>query len=229
MLDIEKQTAEAWTAYGAHHRARGTDVPEVDRLAWGYWPHAGPGEEVLGDLTGLRVLDVGSGLGKFPAHLARRGFQIDAVEASPTQHARAVARYAGEPPGLRLIREDAVGHLGRAVPYDVVYSIHGIPYIDPHRLLPVLTRALRRGGRFVFSALHTNSEGDGPSSTVAARQELLGLAGAEPVRVGMWVLTPTLWEDLLVEHGLLVDRIDVLTAPDGDSPLSCTLIRAHRP
>ncbi len=48
MLDIEVLTADTWTRYGAHHATRGTDVPEVDRLAWSYWP-AGPDEELLGD------------------------------------------------------------------------------------------------------------------------------------------------------------------------------------
>ncbi|MGA6160403.1 class I SAM-dependent methyltransferase [Stenotrophomonas sp. NPDC087984] len=227
MLDIEVQTADAWIRYGAHHATRRTDVPEVDRLAWGYWP-AGPDEEILGDLTGLRVLDLGSGISKYAAHLARRGSQVDAVEASPSQHQRAVARYGGLP-GLRLICADAVDHLEQTEPYDVIYSIHAVPYIDPHRLLPALTPALRPDGRLVFSALHTNSVGTGPSTTVAARPEVLTLPSAEPLFVGMWVLAPNLWKYLLTEHGLVADRIDVLTTPEGDTPLSCTLIQARRP
>jgi SAM-dependent methyltransferase len=226
VLDIERQTA-AWSAYGAHHLARGTDVPDVARPAWGYWPAAGPGEELLGDVTGCRVLDLGPGIGKYPAHLARRGARVDAVEASASQHQRAVARY-GQMPGLRLIHADAVDHLRQAEPYDVIYSLHAVPYIDPHRLLPALTSALWPDGRFVFSALHTNSRGDGPSTTVTARREVLPLAGGEPLSVGMWVLTPALWQDLLVEHGLIADRIDVLTAPEGGTPLSCTLLQARR-
>ncbi|MGK7235844.1 class I SAM-dependent methyltransferase [Streptomyces hygroscopicus] len=227
MLDIEVQTADAWTRYGAHHATRGTDVPEADRLVWGYWP-VSPDEELLGDLTGLRVLDLGSGTSKYAAHLTRRGVQVDAVEASPSQHQRAVARYGGLP-GLRLICADAVDHLKQAEPYDVIYSIHAVPYIDPQRLLPALTQALRPDGRLVFSALHTNSTGTGPATVVAARSEVLTLPGAEPLSVGMWVLTPSLWKHLLTEHGLVADRIDVLTAPEGDTPLSCTLIQARRP
>ncbi|MGW0703003.1 class I SAM-dependent methyltransferase [Streptomyces sp. NPDC002867] len=227
MLDIEEQTATAWNRYGVHHTARGTKVPDVDRLAWGYWP-TGPAEEVLGDLADRRVLDIGSGIGKYPAHLARLGYPIDAVEASRTQHERAVARYSRQP-GLRLIHSDAVVHLMQAEPYDVVYSIHGIPYIDPHRLLPALVPALRQGGRLVFSALHTNSSGRPPSTSVVARPEILPLAGGDPLSVHMWVLSPDLWAGLLAEQGLVVDQLDVLTATEGDTALSCTLIQAHRP
>nr|WP_063782431.1 class I SAM-dependent methyltransferase [Streptomyces antibioticus] len=228
VLDIERRTLLAWDAYGTHHQTRGTEIPEVDRLAWGYWPTAGPGEEVLGELTGRRVLDLGSGIGKYPAHLARNGARVDAVESARAQHERAVARYGGQA-GLRLIHADAAEYLKGAEPYDVVYSVHGVPYIDPHRLLPALASALTPGGRLVFSALHTTSAGDGPSTSVTARPERLLLAGGGSLTVQMWVLTPTLWEDLLVDHGLLVDRIDILAAPDDDTPLACTLVQAHRP
>jgi SAM-dependent methyltransferase len=226
--DNERQTLDAWTDYGAHHVARGTEIPEVDQLAWGYWPTTGPGEEILGDLTGRRVLDLCSGIGKYPAYLARQGACVDAVEGARTQHERAVARYGGQP-GLRLIWADAVEYLRRTQPYDLIYSIHGVPYIDPHRLLPAVTNALVPGGRLVFSALHTNFTGDGPSTVVAARSETLNVAGGDPLTVQMWVLTPSLWEDLLIDHGLIADQIDVLTSPMQDSPLSCTLVRAHRP
>lgn len=43
------------------------------------------------------------------------------------------------------------------------------------------------------------------------------------------VLSPPLWEDLLVEHGLLIDQFSLITAPEVDSPVSCTLIHARRP
>ena len=116
----EAVNAHAWNQYGDHHLQRGTDVPEVDRISWGFWP-TGPGAEVLGDLTGLRVLDLASGLGRHAAHLVREhGATVDAVEASAGQHARAVARY-GDLPGLSLIHADAVEHLQRADPYDVIY------------------------------------------------------------------------------------------------------------
>ncbi|MEU2427268.1 NUDIX domain-containing protein [Streptomyces sp. NPDC007851] len=226
-MSSEDANLTAWTAYGRHHIDRATHVPDAARISWGFWPE-GPGAEVLGDLSRKRVLDLGSGIGKYAAHLVRdHAAVVDAVEASPTQHERALARYGGLP-GLNMIHADAVEHLEQAEPYDVIYSIHGVGYVDPHRLLPALRTALKPGGRLIFSVLHTNSEGRGPSSAVAPRSEVLPLAGGDPLSVRMWVLTEKLWEDLLVGNGLLVDAVEVLQAPDGDNPVRVGLFRAHR-
>ncbi|MFF3584839.1 class I SAM-dependent methyltransferase [Streptomyces mirabilis] len=139
-MNSEQINIDAWTAYGTHHIQRGTDVPEVNRLTWGFWP-TGPGAEVLGELTGRRVLDLASGLGKYAAYLAREhGALVDAIDASPTQYERARARYSQQP-GLNLVLADAVEYLRHAKPYDVTYSINGVTYIDPRRLLPALCRA----------------------------------------------------------------------------------------
>ncbi|MGW5680062.1 class I SAM-dependent methyltransferase, partial [Streptomyces sp. NPDC003860] len=128
-------------------------------------------------MSGLRVLDLGSGTGRYAARLTRLGARFDAVEASPTQAERAAARY-GAMPGLRLIHADAVTHLNReAETYNLVYAVHSLSYIDPYRLMPALTTALRPGGRLVFSVLHTNSAGTPPTDVVRARPQTLPLVG----------------------------------------------------
>ncbi|MFC7511179.1 class I SAM-dependent methyltransferase [Streptomyces thermocarboxydus] len=71
-----------------------TPLPDLDRITWGPGPD-GTGDEILGDLEGLRVLDLGCGTGRHAAHLARAyGARADGVDASP-------ARSNGPAPGTR--------------------------------------------------------------------------------------------------------------------------------
>ncbi|MCX5239047.1 class I SAM-dependent methyltransferase [Streptomyces prunicolor] len=156
------------------------------RIDWGPGG-TGPGTAILGDLEGRRVLDLGCGGARHAAHLARdHGALVDAVDSSPTQIERARTRYA-QLRGLNVVLADAVDHLHTAAPYDVIYSVHSLPYIAPHRLLLALATGLKPGGRLCFTVLHTNSYGDGPSTALVPRPETLRLAGGSELTVQMWV------------------------------------------
>ncbi|MGW1786013.1 NUDIX domain-containing protein [Streptomyces sp. NPDC002143] len=209
----ESVNADAWQAYAAHHLRRGTVLAEAERIDWGF-PDAGPDDAFLGELKGRRVLDLGCGTARHAARLVRvHEAVVDAVDAAPGQIERARARY-GALPGLRLFHADAVAHLRAAAqPYDVIYSVNAVPFIDPRRLLPALATALAPGGTLCFSVLHTNSRGDGPTSDLVARPETLRLAGGGETTVRMWVPTPEVWEALLTEHGLRVEEMVPVTAP----------------
>ncbi|MFF7177565.1 methyltransferase domain-containing protein [Streptomyces sp. NPDC008121] len=227
-MTTESDTFEAWNVYGAHQLARGLELPELDRWDWGLLD-IGPGIEALGDVNGLRVLDLGSGLGRHAAYLAARGADVTAVDASPTQHRRALARYP-DTPGLHLVCADAVAFLRDADPYDLVYSVGSMPYLNPDRLLPVLANGMRPGGRLLFSALHTNSDGIGPSTELMPRPEILRLPGTtEDHPVNMWVLTPHLWEGLLVQHGFSMEAVTAIDCPEPDNHVSYRLYAARRP
>ncbi|MFF4543635.1 NUDIX domain-containing protein [Streptomyces sp. NPDC001406] len=207
---------------------RGYMPPVPDRLKWGFWDGVGPGADVLGPLRGKRVLAFGSGPGHQAVHVARdHGALVDAVELSPTQHRRAVQHFS-QVPGVRFFNADVVEHLRTAEAYDAAYAIGTLACNDPHYLLPALRDGLGDGARLVFSALHTNLHGHGPSSGVAPREETIRIIGQEPIPVQMWVLTPQLWEDLLVDYGFRVEDNELLRAPEADNPVVVQLIRARR-
>ncbi|MEU6084322.1 bifunctional class I SAM-dependent methyltransferase/NUDIX hydrolase [Streptomyces sp. NPDC047108] len=203
-------------------------MPEQARFDEEFWG-TGPGAEALGDLDGKRVLDLGCGLGRQAACLVREhGAVVDALDSSRSRRERAQARY-GKLAGLRLLVGDAVDHLTSAEPYDVICSVNAAPDNDPHRLLPAVAAALAPGGTFVFTALHATSPAHGPSPEVTARPELPPLPGGGEPTADMGVLTPERWESMLAEHGLQLEGVDVLGAPDPDSGVSHQVFRARRP
>lgn len=224
----ESVNADAWQAYATHHLRRGSVLAEAERIDWGF-PGAGPDEAFLGELTGRRVLDLGCGPARHAARLVRaHGATVDAVDLSAGQIERARDRY-GALPGLRLLHADAVAHLRSARPYDVIYSVGAVPFIDPRRLFPALATALAPGGTLCFSVLHTNSSGEGPTSELAARPETLRFAGGGETTVRMWVPATEVWEDLLTEHGLRVEEVVPVTSPDPVNLASYRVVRARRP
>ncbi|MFG3030065.1 NUDIX domain-containing protein [Streptomyces sp. NPDC048253] len=224
----ESVNAEAWQAYATHHSRRGTVLAEAERIDWGF-PGAGPDESFLGELAGRRVLDLGCGPARHAARLVRaHGATVDAVDRAPGQIERARDRY-GSLAGLRLFRADAVEHLRAARPYDVIYSVNAVPFIDPRRLFPALATALAPGGTLCFSVLHTNSDGDGPTSELVARPETLRFAGGGETTVRMWVPTTERWQDLLAEHGLRLEDVVPVTSPEPADPAAYRVLRARRP
>ncbi|KAB2971124.1 NUDIX domain-containing protein [Streptomyces sp. SS1-1] len=170
------------------------------------WPVDAP----LGDLRGLRVLDLGCGTARHAAHLVRdRGARVDAVDSSPSGIERARARY-GDLPGLTLVCADAVEHLRTADPYDVVHAALALSSIDPHRLLPELARSLKPGGRLCFTVPHTDAAGDAPGTEAG-------------------VPTTDVWTELLRRYGFEVESVTELDAPEEADHASSRLFQARRP
>lgn len=106
-------TSDHWHHYG---RNRATDHAIPATFCWIWSQDHGPGPEILGDLTGRRIADLGAGQARHAAHLAAHysPAQVDAVDASPAQHAMATDLYADLAPRLRLVHADVVDHLRAA-------------------------------------------------------------------------------------------------------------------
>ncbi|MEU6487284.1 class I SAM-dependent methyltransferase [Streptomyces sp. NPDC046887] len=218
-------STDLWHHYGRTRAERDRAVP--DAFHWIWSQDGGPGAELLGDLSGRVVGDLGAGAGRHAAHLAVHAgaAEVVAVDASPAQHARALDLFGHLAPRLRTVRSDAVPHLrGAPARYDVLYSVFGaLDFTDPRELLPAALTALRPGGRLVFSTL-AHFLGGAPARTDVVAAEVPARTpegGATTMR--RWVLQEHVWAKALEEAGFAEVRTEVL-APRTDGPRSAATL-----
>ena len=124
---------------------------------------------ILGDVRGLRVLDLACGHGPIARQLARSGARVTGVDISEVLLELAQAAEIEEPLGIAYLRLDATSNEALAGEvFDAVTCHHGLADIDDlDGAIATVARVLRPGGRFVFSILHPCFPGwseDTPSS-----------------------------------------------------------------
>ncbi|MFD0354015.1 class I SAM-dependent methyltransferase [Streptomyces sp. NPDC127110] len=112
-----------------------------------------------------RALDLGCGPGRNALHLASLGFEVDAVDLSPTAVAWAEerARETGAT-GVRFHRGDAFRLTTTELtgPYDLVYDSGCFHHLPPHRrvsYLALLDRVLAPGGHFALTCFASGAMG----------------------------------------------------------------------
>lgn len=141
-----------WDAIAdAYQREMGPDL--ADDIIWG--PSCPPESKlnILGDVAGKDVLDLGCGGGQTSVHLARRGARVTGVDVSAAQLAHARALAGGARVQVRFV-EAPLHDLG-ALPdasFDLALSAFVLGYVeDLAGALRESARLLRPGGRLVFS------------------------------------------------------------------------------
>ncbi len=113
-------------------------------------------ERVIGEVRGLRVLEVACGNGRLARRMARRGASVTAVDASEGMILHARQREAEKPTGTEYHLADAAG-LGPLADgsFDLVVAGMALMDIaDAEGALLEAGRALRDGGRLVASMIH---------------------------------------------------------------------------
>jgi len=109
---------------------------------------------LLGDVTGRRVLDAGSGQGYFSRMLASRGAHVTAVEPAGALFRYAAAREAELGQGIRLIQADLTEISFQPVYDAVVANMVLLSIPDWEAALRTCVGALRPGSLLVFSIDH---------------------------------------------------------------------------
>jgi ubiquinone/menaquinone biosynthesis C-methylase UbiE len=121
-------------------------------MAWGLWRIPETELQVLGDVAGLDVLELGCGAARWSIALAGHGARPVGLDLSPRQlaHARHLMTEAGM--DFPLVEASA-----EAVPladagFDIVFCDWGaMSFCDPYRTVPEAARLLRPGGLLAFA------------------------------------------------------------------------------
>jgi SAM-dependent methyltransferase len=209
------EIAAVWDRYAQGGTPR-RDRNALGATTWFNWtshPDHGPDETVLGPVAGRRVLELGSGTGCNLAHLAVRGAHCTGLDVSPTQTAKATARWGGRP-RLDFRTGEAVSFLtGTDGGFDIIYSVFGAAWFtDPDVLFPLVRKGLTPRGVFAFS--HT-APADVPPPGPGAL-------------IGRYDLEPQEWEARLAGHGFIGAEVDVIDGPGGAGQRTL-LARAYTP
>lgn len=215
---IERNIA-SWTQANAEYtNDSAAEAWAQDDITWGVWRTPESEVDVLGEVKGLDIVELGCGTAYFSAWLARRGARVVGVDPTPAQleTARRMQRETGlEFPLVEAIAEDVP--LPDAS-FDIVHSEYGAAiWADPYLWIPEAARMLRADGRLIFlrnstlSLLCMTLEGVGEQLVRPQR----GLHRVE------WPDTDEVefhlghgdWIDVLAAHGFALERLVELYAP----------------
>jgi SAM-dependent methyltransferase len=215
-----EQNVANWTKANAEYTdASASAAWAQDEITWGVWRTPESQLNVLGDVTGLDVVELGCGTAYFSAWLARRGARVVGVDPTPAQ--LETARRLQKETGIEFPLIEAIGE---DVPlpdasFDVALSEYGAAiWADPYLWIPEAARLLRPGGRLIFLC-------NSPLSVLCMTLEGAGEQLVRPQR-GMnkieWPDTHEVefhlghgdWFELLRSTGFDVERFVELFAPD---------------
>ena len=142
----------AWTTTNAAYTdGQALERWQTDEIVWGIWDVPEVELDVLGDVSGIDVIELGCGTAYFSAWLAKRGARPVGIDITPAQLDTARRCMAESGIEFPLIEASAEEVPLPDAGFDLALSEYGASiWCDPYRWIPEAARLLRPGGRLVF-------------------------------------------------------------------------------
>jgi SAM-dependent methyltransferase len=213
------KNAALWTETNREHTDDSASVNwALDEISWGVWAIDESELNVLPDVDGLDVVELGCGTAYFSAWLAKRGARPVGVDITPAQ--LATARRLMTETGIEfpLVEADAAVTGLPSESFDLVVSEYGASiWVDPYRWIPEAARLLRPDGLLVFLRNSTLvilcSPDEVPASETLQRPQF-GMRRFEWPDGGVEFHLPHgEWIDVLRANGFEIERLVELQAP----------------
>ena len=216
----------AWDVMAAEYEGPGRRNWSEHDVTWGVWGVPEAQLNVLPDVSGLDVIELGCGTAYVSAWLARRGARpvgVDNSRAQLTNARRFQREFDLEFPLIHASAEAVPLASNR---FDLAISEYGASlWCDPHRWIPEAARLLRPGGRLIFLTngvllmlVMPDLESDFPVGTNLIR-DYFGMHRFEwPDDPGIdFHLNHGDWIRVLRKNGLEVEDLVEIQPPEGSS------------
>jgi len=184
-------------------------------LAWGAYRIPEAELQVLGDVRGRDVLELGCGAAQWSIALAAQGAHVTGLDLSVRQLSHARRGDASLP----LLQASGEQLPFASDVFDVVFCDHGaMSFCEPEVIVPECARVLRSGGLLAFCCTHPllylTWDWDKRRQTRKLHIDYAQL-GEMPPEDGTidWALPAGQWIRVLREHGFEVEDLLELVAP----------------
>jgi SAM-dependent methyltransferase len=151
--DYIRINRDAWTRTNARYTDASAEGDWAqEEITWGTWDTPERDLNVLPDVRGKDVVELGCGTAYLGAWLKRRGARrVVGVDITPAQLDTARRLNEKHGLGLELIEANAEATPLPDAAFDLAVSEYGASiWCDPHKWIPEAARLLRSGGELVF-------------------------------------------------------------------------------